>query len=476
MQAAELLRLIKDGESSVLEFKESFGDGVIETLAAMANSGGGRVLAGVTDAGVICGVAWSQQGAAAWLNEVKQKTSPSLYPDLHFLRAGDSRVAVFTIKEVPIKPVSMRGRCLARRGAANHLMSLQEIADMYLKTYNLSWDSLPDPGKSTSDLASAKVERFRNLLEKQAAAALPEDSFTLLKKFSLLREEKAPTFAASLLFGKTTPLSAAVHAVRFKGTDKEESSEDFYIQEDLVSEIELIMAFMLGNIKRGVKKAPVSRQLTHDPVWQYPPEALRELVINLVVHRDYHNGSPSCVFIFDDRIEMWNPGEMPKGLSLDKIQSGDYAPSARNPLITRVFKEIGLIENIGSGLHSVFTMIKKHGGPPPAIDSVSAGTRIVLRSAAAAGRELAVGSQKGSQKNSLKATNEKTAKSSLKSSQKSSQKILKLIKSDPHISIAELASLLGISDRGVKNVLESLKKAGLVKRIGPDRGGHWRAK
>ncbi len=80
---------------------------------------------------------------------------------------------------------------------------------------------------------------------------------------------------------------------------------------------------------------------------------MREVVVNLVIHRDCKNAPPSCLFIFDDRIEMWNAGEMPKGLSLVKLQSGDYEPSAGNPLLTRVFKELGLIENIGSGLQKV---------------------------------------------------------------------------------------------------------------------------
>ncbi|MCX5792565.1 MAG: hypothetical protein NTY45_10210 [Elusimicrobia bacterium] len=72
---------------------------------------------------------------------------------------------------------------------------------------------------------------------------------------------------------------------------------------------------------------------------------------------EFPNAAPACVFVFDDRIEMWNAGEMPKDLSLDKLQSGNYTPSARNPLLIRVFKEIGLIENLGSGLQKVCRLL-----------------------------------------------------------------------------------------------------------------------
>lgn len=122
---------------------------------------------------------------------------------------------------------------------------------------------------------------------------------------------------------------------------------------------------------KGIRKVSALKQLTHEPVWEYPPDALRELVVNLVIHRDYRGAAPSCVFIFDDRIEMWNVGEMPKGLSLDKLESGDYEPSARNPLLTRVFKELGLIENLGSGLQKVCRLLKGAGLPLPFIEPLA---------------------------------------------------------------------------------------------------------
>lgn len=383
MDAKTLSKLIAGGETARVEFKESFGDAVAESLVAMANAGGGKILVGVRDNGTICGVAPDKPNVASWLNDIKMKTSPALFPDIEVTGIQGNTIAVFSIKDVPIKPVATKGKCFIRRGSSNHLMSIPEIADMYLKTYNLSWDSLIAPDKTPADLSLKRVERFRALLEKQASVTLPEDSFTLLKKFSLLKDEQQVTFAASLLFSKEPPANTAVHAVRFKGNDREESTEDIYIQDDLVAEPGLLMEFIHRSIKKGVRKVSALKQLTHETVWQYPPDAMRELVVNLVVHRDYKNASPSCLFIFDDRIEMWNAGEMPKGLSLARLQSGDYEPSARNPLLTRVFKELGFIENLGSGLRKVCRLLQGAGLPLPFIEVLSSGTRIVIRSAAA---------------------------------------------------------------------------------------------
>ncbi len=453
MTPAELKKLAKKGESQTLEFKESFGDAVIETLVAMANANGGKVLIGVMENGAICGIEPHKPDIASWINDIKMKTSPALFPDIEIAGIQRNSVAIFSIKDVPVKPVSTKGKCFMRRGSSNHLMSIPEIADMYLKTYNLSWDSLIDDDKIPADISSEKVERFRRLLEKQSAVAVPEDSFTLLKKFSLLKDDRKLTFAASLLFCAKPPANASIHAARFKGTDKNESAEDFYIQDDLVAETDLLMDFILRSIKKGVRKVPAVKQLTHEPVWQYPPDALRELVVNLVIHRNYQSAVPSCVFIFDDRIEMWNAGEMPKGLSMDKLQSGDYAPSARNPLLTRVFKEIGLIENLGSGLQEVCRLFTGANLPLPSIEVVASGTRIVIRSAT-----------------EYPESNGKTRE---KTGEKTREKLLSLIRANSHVTTAMLSKTLNITSKGVEWNLKKLRKEGFLKRVGPDKGGHW---
>lgn len=297
MDIKDLKTMLAAGESQTIEFKESFGDAVMETLVAMANANGGKIFIGIRDDGSVCGIAPDKPNVSSWINDIKMKTSPALFPTIEVTSIQRTHIAVVSIKDVPIKLVSTKGKCFIRRGSSNHLMSIPEIADMYLKTYNLSWDSLTDDDKTAADLSSKKVEYFRQLLEKQAAVSVPEDPFTLLKKFSLLKDNRKLTFAASLLFCTNPPANSAIHAVRFKGTDKNESVDDFYLQEDLVAETNLVMDFILRSIRKGVRKVSALKQLTHETVWQYPPDALRELVVNLIIHRDYRSAAPACVFI-----------------------------------------------------------------------------------------------------------------------------------------------------------------------------------
>ncbi len=217
MNTRDLTNLVAAGESHTMEFKESFSDAVVEALVGMANANGGKVLVGVRDDHTLCGHRFHKTGIAAWLNDIKMKTSPALFPEVEILTVRNSAIAIFSIKDVPVKPISTKGKCFIRRGNSNHLMSIQEIADMYLKTYNLSWDSFVDSDKTPADLSLKKIDRFRELLEKQAAVTVPDDPLTLLRKFSLLKNERDITFAASLLFPANPPANTAIHEQRRPG-------------------------------------------------------------------------------------------------------------------------------------------------------------------------------------------------------------------------------------------------------------------
>ncbi|MCX5792567.1 MAG: winged helix-turn-helix transcriptional regulator [Elusimicrobia bacterium] len=165
------------------------------------------------------------------------------------------------------------------------------------------------------------------------------------------------------------------------------------------------------------------------------------------------NAAPACVFVFDDRIEMWNAGEMPKDLSLDKLQSGNYTPSARNPLL----------ENLGSGLQKVCRLLTGAGLPLPAIEAMASGTRIVVRSE---NREKVLEKvpEKVPEKVTVKVPGKVTANQT---------RILLELTSTPRITTKELACIIGISERKIKENISKLKAKALVKRIGPDKGGHW---
>ena len=128
-------------ESQHTEFKQHFNENVIETLVAFANTQGGRVSVGVNDHGLAVGnFTIGKESIQNWQNEIKNKTQPSILPDIKIVELNGIEVVEFKIPEYPIKPIACRGKYFKRVKNSNHQMSLSEISDLYLKTFNLSWD------------------------------------------------------------------------------------------------------------------------------------------------------------------------------------------------------------------------------------------------------------------------------------------------------------------------------------------------
>ena len=148
----EIDEIRKIGETQTTEFKSSFNIGVIESLAAFANTKGGHVYVGISDNGKVVGCDLSQESLPKWLNEIKSKTEPQLIPDVEILSFDTKNVVVFRISEYPVKPVAVQGRYFQRKTNSNHLMTASEISNMALQTRQLSWDSYPAIGKSLSDI------------------------------------------------------------------------------------------------------------------------------------------------------------------------------------------------------------------------------------------------------------------------------------------------------------------------------------
>jgi ATP-dependent DNA helicase RecG len=125
--------MIPSAESEKVEFKTTFNDAVIETLVAFSNSKGGLVYLGVTDKVDVKGTEIGKETIQNWVNEVKNKTSPQIIPDVEVIDVEKKKVAIFSVPEYLIKPVSFKGRFYKRNGNSNHLMSIDEIANEHLK-------------------------------------------------------------------------------------------------------------------------------------------------------------------------------------------------------------------------------------------------------------------------------------------------------------------------------------------------------
>lgn len=444
-----LKQLIRNGESETLEFKETFNDSVIEALAAFANTSGGTVLIGISDKGTIKGISISKESVPRWLNEIKTKTASSIVPDVEIKQEQGKTVVCLQVPEYPVKPVSFRGRYYQRKNKSNHLMTTDEVANQHLQTLNTSWDYYPDRDHSLDHISLDKVRNFIEKSNRYRSVPITDDPLTVMKKYDLLRDGNI-TFGGYLLFVKQQSFFSTINAGLFQSETIIKDSVT--IESDLFSEIDEVISFITKHIN---KEYIITGKPEREERWDYPLDAIREIVINMIVHRDYRLESNSIIKIFPDRIEFYNPGKLMPGLTIERLIRGDYTSKARNKQIARIFKEANEIEQYGSGIKRIINSCLAYGLPSPKIEEFVEGFRVTVF--------------KSVQKTKV----ETKVKAKVETKVKTSERILNLIRKNPFVTREELSEQLHLTLDGIDWNLRKMKKEGKLKRIGPKKGGHW---
>ena len=357
MNKKELLNLISSAESSVIEFKQSFSKESIETLVAFSNFRGGKLLVGIGDSGNILGVNLQKETLKNWLNEIKTKTQPFLMPDVETIIIENKTIVIFDVKEFPLKPVAFNAKVFLRKENSNHKCSVEESSEIYLRTKRSSWDFYPNKEFIVRDLDDKKIKKVMSLIENNISISLgTKESF--LRKYDLIVEEDNilyPTHAAVLLFSKKPLRETDIQIGLFQ--DEISIKKNKIIRNDLVSEVEEVLDFIKAYI---LKEFIITGNPYREERWQYPLEAIRELVINAIIHRDYR-GVHSQFKIFPEMIELWNSGKIPIDLTIKDILDGKKRSEPRNRLVAEIFRDAGLIERYGSGVKRVREQLKDYG-------------------------------------------------------------------------------------------------------------------
>ena len=367
--------LIDNGESETVEFKERFGKEVIQTVVAFANTCGGYLLVGIDDKGKIKGIDIGKETLKNWHNEILQSIDPKINFGIRKAKVEGKNIVVLDVSEAPIKPISYKGRCYKRVGNSNKIMLPSEIAELHNFYTGKSWDAL-ECEADIKNLDKKKIEEYLKLANSTGRRRFKEDWLTVLRKLGLI-EEKV-TWAAVLLFGKEPQrflLASAIHCGKFK-QDKTVILDDLMVEGNLISAVDEVMKFIMKHISVRYEFEGKARR---KEIWEYPLEALREAVINAIVHRDYRIPANVQVGIYDDRIEIWNPGKLPLGINIEDLYKKEHQSVIRNQLIAQVFYDIGFIEKYGSGTTKIIELCKKHHLPLPEFKEVFNGFLVVFR-------------------------------------------------------------------------------------------------
>ncbi len=368
----QLLEQIHNGEGQITEFKTSFQKETIESVVAFANTKGGKIFIGIKDSGEIIGISIGDESIQNYINTIKQNTQPSIIVDIDEYIIEEKLILIIDVQEQPVKPISCKNRYFKRIKNSNHLMSLDEIANEHLKTINASWDYYIDTRHDFDDISMDKALDLINKIEKNKKKYFDDDLFTVLRKYELIKDDKL-TFGAYLLFVKNVSSITAMQIGRFKS--KTMIIDNIDLDTDLLSQIYLGIEFIKKHL---MVEYIITGNPQREEKYDYPLNAIREIVINMVVHRDYRDSGNSIVKIFDDRIEFFNPGKLCADLTIEKLLSGNYSSRTRNRLIAKIFKEVGIIERYGSGIARIKKECQHHAIKEPVFEEFQHGFRVTL--------------------------------------------------------------------------------------------------
>lgn len=269
MNSGALKELIRKGESETLEFKSNFGNEAIETLVAFSNTKGGRVIIGINPQNEIIGVKINPETPQNWVNEVKNKTAPQIIPDIELIIHENKEIAVLSVQEYPVKPVSTRGRYFKRVTNSNHLLSISEVVNLHLQTFNTSWDYYLNNEFSIENISIEKIQNAIGLLPDSKSKS---DPLTFLFKNDLIRNDKI-TNAAYLLFTKEDTVLTSIEMGRFQSPTI--IKDNARSKSDILAQVDEVMTFVKKHIN---KEVVITESPRHVQKWQYPLDAIREII------------------------------------------------------------------------------------------------------------------------------------------------------------------------------------------------------
>ena len=500
MTAEELERIVARHEMQRLELKESFGAECIESACAFANAGGGYVVVGVANDGGLSRLPLRIEALRDYENKIATATEPSVAADAEKVEYRGATVVVLKIAENPVKPVAFKGRCFVRKGSVNHQMSPAEIAEAHLKSTGSGMDSVLVPGATKEELDMDAVRRYmrKAVAENRRSFSEDDDPWRVLLKLGWARSENEITRAAYLLFAKNPQerfSQAVVHAGAFKAdgaviVDSHDSAGNVQDQ------VEDALAFVQRNIRCAIV---VSGKAEHDRFWEYPLDGLREALANAVCHRDYGQPNDIQVKVFEDRIVIVNPGALPFDMSVEELEDPDHVSRPRNKLVAQAFYDMHIIEHYGSGIRRIKNACDENGSPYPVlkngngefcikfpartkesiaklgIDPEKFGLTGAGASAERAGETTENAGKTAERAEKVREWATAAIPPGVRQDARANMvSILVEIGADERITAEGLSIRTGLSDRGVWKNIASLRSLGLLDRIGPDKGGHWK--
>ncbi|MCZ2130228.1 MAG: putative DNA binding domain-containing protein [Bacteroidia bacterium] len=424
-------------ETQNIEYKSSWHEDYLKWICGFANAQGGVIFVGKDDNGNIVGIEDYKTLMDEIPNKIRNVMGITVEVNLHE-ENGKHFIEIVTLPYSV--PISLRGRYYYRSGSTKQELTGSSLNEFLLKKSGKTWDDVIESRATFDDIDETAVSKF--LVMAKEKGRLPEvDGLSTKQLFEKLRltENGQLKRAALVLFGKDPSRfypSIFVRIGRFR------DDLDLVFQESEESNIINLYQAVLNQINHKFIIKNITFEGMHRiETPEYPREAMREAILNALVHRNYM-GAHTQIRVYDDKITFWNEGSLTHGLNVEMLK-GFHSSQPRNILIADVCFKGGLIDAWGRGIQKIFSACKEAGLPEPEINEFQNGLLVTLY------------------KN--KYSSEHLGKLGLNDRQ---LKAIEYVKEKGEISNSDYQTLNGVKKSTVSNDLQELINKGVFQKIG----------
>ncbi|MFG6686738.1 RNA-binding domain-containing protein [Mariniflexile sp. HNIBRBA6329] len=452
LNSTEIKSLIASGEGYNVEFKKSIPSKVkeiTEEICAFANASGGVLFIGVDDNNVIQGVSFNNAKHSALQNSINELT-PALHCEIYTIQIDAKDVVVIEVPSGANKPYVLSGAIYVRQGPnSQKLTTVEEMRDFFQQADRIYFDEAPCKEIDlVKDIPDKNIDQFKELAGLSSTVS-NEQVFNNLK---LITNEGFLKNGATLFFAQNPEQffeKAVIRSVAFDGIDKRYIVDDQTMSGTLYRQFLQAMVWIKSklNIRYDIEG---EGSQPRKEIWEIPETVFKEAIINALAHRDYYDkGARITIEVFNDRVEISNPGGLISGIP--KNEFGKRSLS-RNPLIFGLFERIRMVEQIGSGISRMRDLMIEADLTEPEFNTEGIFTVTVRRP---------FDFNKWVDKWVGNLTDNRV-------------NIIKAIHENSKISKRELEEKVDLSATAIDNNLDTLKDLGLIERVGSAKGGYWK--
>ncbi len=469
-------------ENQNIEFKQSWKDEYLKWICAFANTDGGVLYIGVKDDGTVCGVSDCHKLTEDIPNKIRN--SMGLICDIELISDNDKNYFKIGINKYPY-PVRYHGKYYKRSVSTLQELNGIELDKMILSAQGKTWDSTPIPNVKINDLENDAIRLFKK--KASDSARLDNESLNVSNE-TLLRNLR--------LYDNDYLIRAAVIAFH---PDPEkwitgcyikiayfENEADILFQDEIHGPLILQVEKTMDLIYSKYMKALISyNDIYRKETFFFPRAAFRELLLNAVIHKDYMSTAPIQIRIYKDKIRLWNDGNLPKEVPVEKLYK-EHISKPHNPNLANVFFKCGMVESWGRGFEKIAAYCNDENAKIPQIDLSLGG---ITARCFASDKYLELEDKKGLNEglsigdtidNKVNTSSEKISNEGINeglnrllSLNESDRIVLSFIKKQRQTTSKELEEKTKLSHATIERIVKKLLKMSLIVRVGSKKTGHW---